>query len=152
MAQQSYQQGNRRKFPSKQETDISLEFKKEWIQNGINSECVSFTEKLAKKLASELYSGERLTTSQIRIVFGEIKRIQLKGFNKEKTSFVLLKPKMAYAAGRHNKQGVKIFKDVFDKAHNAVNAEGENAEYEFQNFTDFFESTLAYHKAFGGKE
>ena len=87
----------------------------------------------------------QLLKIQIRNVFGEIKRIQMKGFENEKASFFLLKPKIAYAAKRHNDIGINTLKKYFDLAHKEV-ADART----YQNFVDFFESILAYHKAYGG--
>ena len=61
-------------------------------------------------------ADNNLTNSKIRSIYGEIKRIQMGEFEKEKTSFYLLKPKVAYALGRDDKnQGLKLFKLIFDK-------------------------------------
>jgi len=117
-------------------------FKPEWISGGITMETVSFADKLGRFI-----KDNGLTTSQIRNVFGEIKRIQLKGFINEKPSFFLLKPKMAYAAKRAGNTGITTFKRFFDEAHAQV-----ADEQSFQNLVDFFESVLAYHKAYGGRD
>lgn len=119
---------------------MEIPFDKNWIINGVDSKTVEFAETLGKSLAQR-----RLSTSQIRNVFGEIKRIQLKGFEKEKTSFFLLKPKMAYAASRNNSEAIKALKVAFDEAHTYVTTEAT-----YKNFVDFFEAILAYHKAYGG--
>lgn len=117
-----------------------------WITQGIDKECVNFADKLGEQLTSG-----KLSTSQIRNIFGELKRIELRGFGAEKSAFYLLKPKMAYAAGRANNAGVSRFKEVFDEAFNAVDTDGLEADKHFKNFVDFFEAILAYHKAHGGK-
>lgn len=113
-----------------------------WITKQIEKKTVDFAEKVGKYLADN-----KLTTSQIRNVFGELKRIQMKGFDSEKTAFLLLKPKMAYAAKRNSNDGINVFKDVFNKGHNEV-----NDEITFINFISLIEAILAYHKAFGGRE
>ena len=115
--------------------------KTEWITGSIEKETVEFTKEFGMFL-----NANGLSTSQIRNVFGELKRIQLKGFDKEKTSFMLLRPKMAYADKRNEKQGLRELKKVFDKLWDKV----ETKEH-FENLVNFMESTLAYHKAFGGK-
>lgn len=120
---------------------MEIPFDKNWIINGVDSKTVEFAENLGKSLAVN-----KLSASQIRNVFGEIKRIQLKGFEKEKASFFLLKPKMAYAASRNNSEAIKSLKFAFDEAHACVTSEPT-----YKNFVDFFEAILAYHKAFGGK-
>lgn len=117
-------------------------FKTDWISIQINKAAVDFAEEVGKYLAEN-----KLTTSQIRNVFGELKRIQMKGFEAEKTAFLLLKPKMAYAAKRNQNDGINTFKELFNLGHNSVVNEPT-----FINFISFIEAVLAYHKAFGGKE
>lgn len=117
------------------------DFEEKWITTGINPDCIKFTKEFGKFLAEN-----RLSSSQIRNVYGELKRIQMKGFNKERTSFLLLRPKMAYADKRNEGAGLRQLKKVFDKAHELVESEDH-----FNHFMDFMEATLAYHKAFGGK-
>lgn len=120
-------------------------FNSEWITKGITKETVDFADKLGSYI-----KNNGLTTSQIRNVFGEIKRIQMKGFDSQKASFYLLKPKMAYAAKRHEKpgfDGINTLKKYFESAHKEV-----TDAKTYQNFVDFFESILAYHKAYGGKD
>jgi len=117
-------------------------FSPDWIKTGITQETVRFSDDLGKFIKE---TG--LTTSQIRNVFGEIKRIQLKGFENEKPSFYLLKPKMAYASKRAGNICIQTLKQFFDEAHSHV-----NDKVSYQNFVDFFESILAYHKAYGGKD
>lgn len=131
------------------------EFKKEWISEGINESAVQFTEKFGEYLC-DLQQDKRLgrmamTTSQIRNIFGEVKRIQAKGYLKEKSTFLLLRPKIAYAEARvlakSGKSRISDFRTVLDKAHIAV-----TDEKQFQNFVDFMEAILAYHKAYGGRD
>lgn len=117
-------------------------FKPDWIGKQIDKASVNFAEEVGKYLADN-----RLTTSQIRNVFGELKRIQMKGYEAEKTAFLLLKPKMAYAAKRNQNYGLDTFKDLFNLGHNSVIDEPT-----FNNFISLIEAVLAYHKAFGGKE
>ncbi len=86
-----------------------------------------------------------LTTSQIRNVFGVVKKMEINGFDAHE--FVLLKPKLAYAAARANTDGTHAFAEILTRAIDAVD---EN-EKKFARFVDFFEAILAYHKAAGGK-
>ncbi len=89
-----------------------------------------------------------LTNAKIRSIYGEIKRIQMSGFESNKPSFFMLKPKVAYAYGRERKNlGLRFFKFVFDQAFAQV-----NDEKSFHNFCNFMEAIIAYHRAFGGKE
>ena len=120
-----------------------LNIKKEWIEKGADREMVKCAE-----IAGEFMANNNLTNSKIRSIYGEIKRIQMGEFEKEKSSFYLLRPKVAYALGRDEKnQGLKLFKLVFDKASEYVTDQSS-----YHNFCNFIEAILAYHKAHGGKD
>lgn len=127
---------------------------KSWIQKEFDSETIEFAESFGNYLAKN-----RLTTSQIRNIYGEVKRIEAKlgdgTFGKEPyRDFLLLKPKMAYASKRAGTRGFSELKEVMDKVHVAV-TEIENNEQRvecFKNYVDLFEAILAYHKASGGRE
>lgn len=83
---------------------------------------------------------EKLTTSQLRKFFGEVKRQQMVGYNS--TDFVLLKPKLAYAVGRSKKDAkIEDFYHVLSAAIDCVS----NKE-QFANFIKVFEAIVAYHK------
>lgn len=117
--------------------------KSNWITDKADKELPIYTEKLGKKLVQN-----GLTNSKIRSIYGEIKRIQIGDYKKCESSFFLLRPKMAYAAGREAKNlGVQLFKFFFDDAYKYV-----NDEKTFKNFCNLIEAVLAYHKAYGGKE
>lgn len=94
--------------------------------------------------------GERLarnlTTSQIRNIYGAVKKMQMKG-ELDTHKLLMLKPKLAYAAKRHG-GGVETLKDVLTDAIGFV----ENDLKNFNRFVDFFEAILAYHKAYGGRD
>ena len=119
-----------------------LNFQSKWITEGADRDMVVFADKCGKYMAHDL------TKSQIRNVFGEIKRIQLKGFDEAKSAFVLLKPKVAYAEGRNKTSGMMLFKMIFDSGWNCV----EDDESRYHNFCNLLEAILAYHKAYGGKD
>jgi CRISPR type III-A-associated protein Csm2 len=117
----------------------------DWITKGIEPETVTWTEDFAQYLAE---GREKLTTSQLRKFFGELKRIQAIGYgDKTKVDFVMLKAKLAYAAGRaiKNKRHGKIsdFKDELSKGIDVV-----NSKESFKNFTNIVESIVAYHKVY----
>ena len=87
-----------------------------------------------------------LTTSQIRNVFGSIKKMEMRGFKERE--LLLLKPKLAYAASRPGaKQGTRDLRDILSTAIGYV----EDSQERFENFSNFFEAILAYHRAAGGK-
>jgi len=134
-----------------EDNDFSKKFDPNWISQKITHDGILFTEKFGEFIANE---GKGLTTSQIRNFFGEVKRIQLKGFLQNETSFLLLKPKLAYATQRSTKANkakkeTRQFKIIMDLAHDSV--EPGNLKH-FNNYVDFLEAILAYHKAFGGRE
>lgn len=135
--------GNRGNFQGekKPQRDFVGDFGIEWITNGLNEKCIDYSKDFGSFLADN-----RLTTSQIRNVYGELKRIQQKGFEKERTSFLLLRPKMAYADKRNENDGLRMLKRVFDKAAIEV-----KTEVHYNNLVNAMEAILAYHKAFGGK-
>lgn len=121
----------------------NLKFDKSWITDEAAKELVEFAEQAGKFMAQN-----NLTNSKIRSIYGEIKRIQMGTFEKEKSSFFLLKPKVAYALGRdNNNQGLKLFKMIFDQC--AVYVTNQKS---YLNFCNFIEAILAYHKAYGGKD
>jgi len=101
--------------------------------------------KEAKQLGTQLKKN-KLTTSQIRNVFGSIKKMEMRGF--KENELILLKPKLAYAASRPGaERGTSDLREVLSTAIDFV---GNNETY-FENFCDFFEAILAYHRAAGGK-
>lgn len=142
----NYSNNSYRDFGNDKESgknEILNAFKKEWITDGATQEMINFVEKAGKFMA-----GNGLTNSKIRSIYVEIKRIQMSEFEKEKTSFYLLKPKVAYALGRDaNNRGLEMFKDVFDKCFPYV-----LDSKSYKNFCNLIEAILAYHKANGGKD
>lgn len=120
-----------------------IEFSSKWITENADKDMIAFCELSGKQMANG-----RLTNSKIRSIYGEIKRIQMGSYEDGKVSFLLLKPKVAYALARDERnKGLQLFKKIFDDASYHV-----NDQKSFNNFCDFFEAILAYHKAFGGRE
>jgi CRISPR-associated protein Csm2 len=120
-----------------------LHYNPEWIKKEADSNLVEYAENSGKFMAKN-----GLTNSKIRSIFGEVKRIQMSEFEKEKSAFVLLKPKVAYALGRDDRnEGLKLFKLIFDRSSQDV-----VDQKSFYNFCNFMEAILAYHKANGGKD
>ena len=114
---------------------------KSWITAEADSEMIRFAENAAK------YMGvKEVTTSQIRNIYGEIKRIQM-NYSEERVAWLLLKPKVAYLAARNKKnEGLKFFKDIFNKA-----AEFVTNENTYNNFCNLMEALVAYHKVYEKK-
>lgn len=118
-------------------------FSKDWVEKEVNAAMVTYAEEAGMFMAKN-----GLTNSKIRSIYGEIKRIQMGKYEDEKTSFLLLRPKVAYAAGRdsHN-NGLALFKRIFDEASTYV-----TNQKSLNNFHNLFEAILAYHKSHGGKD
>jgi CRISPR-associated protein Csm2 len=95
----------------------------------------------AEKLGESL-KNRGLKTAQIRKVYGAVKKIQVSEEFRQ-NDLIMLKPKLAYAAARN--QAVTDLKDALTQAIDKV-----DSPERFKNFVDFFEATLAYHKAAGG--
>lgn len=144
--------GSQGSFQQNQE-ETPMQFFKEanyqstWITKEANKELVDFAEKMGKYMAKN-----GLTNSKIRSIYGEIKRIQMGEFEKEKASFYLLRPKVAYAVGRekNNKgnkgsNGLLLFQLVFEKCFENV-----SDKKSYNNFCNLIEAILAYHKANDG--
>jgi CRISPR-associated protein Csm2 len=136
-------------------------FNSDWINKGIDDAAINFAEEFGKHLC-DLQPGKdgkprpgdmALTTSQIRNFFGEIKRIQAKGFEDNRAAFLLIRPKLAYAEARvvaksrSKKARITEFRSIMESGHKMVTNKDQ-----FQNFVDFLEATLAYHKFYGGKD
>ncbi len=121
-----------------------LRFNQVWIKTGATIEMVDFAQKAGKYMADN-----GLTSSKIRSIYGEVKRIQMKQFTEERTAFYLLKPKVAYAVGRekatnkNNMEGLKLFQLIFNECFPHVT---DNKTY--KNFCDLMEAILAYHKSY----
>lgn len=112
---------------------------------GCNDESTYIDKKGIQKTKIE---RAKLTTTQLRKFFGEVKRQQLKGY--DETDFVLLKPKLAYAVGRAKDPNAKIndFYFVISKAIDCVKADTkEESNKRFKNFIKIFEAIVAFHKA-----
>ncbi len=118
----------------------------EWVKNGPTKELIDDMEKFGKQLKKD-----GLTTSQIRQVFARLKAIEAKGYQEaNKIEFLMLKPYVAYAAGRHS--SVKALKRIIDYGiDSVVQDDSVNEQFKFKNFCKLFEAILAYHRAYGGK-
>jgi len=116
----------------------------DWINGNIDEEMISWAEGFGKFLGSKRgeVNDTQLTTNQLRRFFGEVKRQQIKGYNK--VDFSLLKPKLAYAVGKAKKKDNKI-KEFYEVIAGGI--EKVDSEIKFKNFIKIFESIVAYHKA-----
>jgi CRISPR-associated protein Csm2 len=119
---------------------------KSWVQIDIDKDTIIFAEKMGQFL-----KDEGLTTSQIRNVFGEMRKIQMNGFEKEKSNFLLLRAKLAYATKRQQAKGMDYFYKLFCEAYDAVDTSSEKATSQFNKLLQLMEAVLAYHKFYGGQ-
>jgi len=127
---------------------ISQDETKTWINEGPNNTLLEKVEKIGKYVANE-----GLSTSQIRAIFTKLKEIDTKGIEGNEASFLMLKPLVAYASGRHNKEGLRKFKDnIINPGVDAVLSGEADIKMKFKNFVKLLEAVLAYHKAHGGKD
>jgi len=105
---------------------------------------VEIAEKLGKYLKN---SG--LKTTQIRKFLDGIRRLDIQ-FNSGKQfledQVVLLKPKLAYAAGRNS--AVRPLMDVLQPAITA----GSRSYSDFKKLLSLIEAIVAYHKFYGGAD
>ncbi|OYT58597.1 type III-A CRISPR-associated protein Csm2 [Thermoplasmatales archaeon ex4484_30] len=97
----------------------------------------------AKKFGE--YLGKNgLTTSQIRNIFSDVKKLDK--YDTDKTNLLLLRPKLAYVAGRHGKR-TKVIKELHEVIDACIIQVKDNQS--LKNFKDFFEAIIAYHKYYG---
>ncbi len=133
-----------------------------WIQTEIVPSCIEFMESFGvhlcdKKDKNDKFPGfNAVTTSQMRNIYSEVKRIEVKATTEEKfkdefSNVLLLRPKIAYNTARvlANRRESKItdLREVLEKALLAVRNKDD-----FKRFSQFFEGVIAYHKVYGGKD
>ncbi|MDR3569705.1 MAG: type III-A CRISPR-associated protein Csm2 [Syntrophobacteraceae bacterium] len=100
---------------------------------------------VASKLGKYCVTGgekEKVSASQIRGILDHLQRM----YKFDPNELQLLRPKLAYAAGRHGGK-VNDLQKVADKAITMVEADKKR----FENFRNFFEAIVAYHRFHGGK-
>lgn len=123
---------------------------------------VEAAQKIGEKLARN-----RLTTSQIRGIFGTVRRIEMdwvmpslqqqraEAVRRAQREFALLQPRLAYQAKRERGGAVQALSDELTPAIKLVmgakNTNPDTFYQRFRNFVDFFEAILAYHRSFGGQ-
>ena len=131
-----------------------------FIENDRPTELVSAADKIGSWL-----KRLDLKTSQIRNVFGTVRKIQL-SWDMDPARWyretVLLMPKLGYYAEREKQrtktEGMKTLERVLLPAIEAITdadklPEADKVKRErFMRFADFFEAIVAYHKKYGGRE
>lgn len=126
----------------KEKIGQEYKFQSVWITEGFDENFNNFANNVGRYLEKK-----ELSSSKIRNIYNEIKRIQM-NYEEEKSSSYLLRPKIAYAVGRDSKNyGLQMFKIVFDDCFRCV-AE----EKHYHNLCGVIEALIAYHKYYGGKD
>lgn len=125
---------------------VKKQFKPSWITNGVDEDCMNLCEELAKDMVKV-----KISSSFLRNVFGELRRIEAGGFEKHRSDFVLLRPKLAYSCGRDSERN-KGHKDELDSLQELykLSARQVKSESEYKNLVSIMEAIIAFHKANGG--
>lgn len=115
------------------------------VTHGINNDFINWAEGFGKQIKQD-----GVTTSQIRNIFGSIKKMEMNP-EMDLPGLLLLKPRIAYATYRHKQ--LRNLTQELRTAIDAVDAAQEASEQEscFMRFCQGFEAILAYHRAAGGK-
>jgi CRISPR-associated protein Csm2 len=128
------------------------DFKKEWIKNGLNAEAVSQARTTGENLATE-----KVTTSQIRNFFGEIKKIEAMGIkdSKGRGRLYMVAPKLAYTIGRlkskNKKAEATALNDLLKDITSSIEViDQDNTGASFKHLVNYMEAIVAYHKYNGG--
>ena len=111
------------------------------------AELVDFARATAQRLVRD-----RLTRSQIRNIFTEVRQIEAMWPSQEAMRRLnMLKPKLSYQKARTRQ--VEYLETVLVESINSVDqAETDDERNQrFQRFVDLFEAILAYHRAEGGR-
>ena len=134
----------RRGEPDEQQMELQQADIQEII-SGNTVKLVEVAEGFGRLLARGIREEKhRLSTSQIRSVYGMVKRMESRPFDQRE--FLLLKPRLAYAA-RKDVLGLRHLRRILTWAIDSVSDDGEG----FPQFVRFFEAILAYHQAEGGR-
>jgi CRISPR type III-A-associated protein Csm2 len=142
----------------------------EWIksENGIPKEAVKWAEEFGSYLAKDDQDDQlkKLSTSQLRKFFGQLKRLQSVGLSQENISELsMLLAHLAYANGKDrkkeggNKTKIKDFVKEISKAIDVIDINGKDIDDEkikivkkqFKNLVNIVEAIVAFHKAAGGE-
>lgn len=114
------------------------------VREGINNEFIKWAEKFGRDIA------RKVTTSQIRNIYGTVKRLEMET-RVDLAKVLLLKPRIQYTRARN--QGLEELADELCFAIDAIDKGQGDAEKQerFRRFAQGFEAILAYHRAAGGK-
>ncbi len=143
--QHGKQGGEQRESPVSEIKQKLQPYKSTGLKNLPADELVNIADKMGKFLE---YLD--LKTTQVRRFLDGVRKIDAlsdKGKKFNKDSVILLKPKLAYAAGR-DKERIGPLMDVLEPAITA----GAKTYEDFKRLVALIEGIMAYHKYYGGKE
>jgi CRISPR-associated protein Csm2 len=112
------------------------------VKTGIDNDFIKWADKFGQRIT-------KLSTSQIRNIFGSVKKMEMQA-DMDLAQVLMLKPRIAYANKRNGLHGLG---EELMAAIDAID-EGktpEDKEIRFRRFCQGFEAILAYHRAHGGK-
>lgn len=109
----------------------------------------------AESLAQQLAQKDRVKTGQIRNFYSGITRMRTEytagDTSKIHRQLVMLKPKLAYAAGRQLAVKATFYPKMRDAVDGVLSAPEADKSQAYDNFFMFVESIVAYHKFYGGE-
>ena len=127
---------------------IRRRFKPEWITNAIDEDCMNLCEELAKDMVNS-----RVSSSFLRNIFGELRRIEIGGFEKHRADFVLLRPKLAYTCSRTIERARSAEGDLASLQElYKLSASAVKDANSFKNIVSIMEAIIAFHKAYGNNK
>jgi len=113
------------------------------IIEGDMSQLNEYAENLAKEYApqNDKEKKTKLTASQIRNILDDVQRMKEEELKQGRLE--LLRPKLAYVSGRNKDSwALRELREILDEAIRMV----ENDFKRFENFRNFFEAIVGYHK------
>ena len=129
-----------------EKTDVDTQGLAIAVEKGIDANFIAWAEKFGKKIRF-------ITSSQIRNVYGTVKKIEMsaKRDDFDITALLMLKPRLAYARARARQREFEDLEEALAKAIDEVSKRGEDQYDRLLRFCQGFEAILAYHRAAGGK-
>ena len=122
-----------------------------WITQGINNDAVEWARSFGEDLATQSNGQKPMTTSQLRRFFGEVKRIDA-DFTTNQHFISMLRPMLAYAAGRDSGTKLTTFQKTIDPVLGIIDTANDNQKKAcFKYFVNLFDAIVEYHKFYGGK-
>jgi len=144
-AQRGRQEGEQRESPVSVIRQKLEPYKSTGLKNLSADELVDIADKMGKYLKTL-----ELKTTQVRRFLDGVRKIDVvsdKGKNFSKDLVILLKPKLAYAAGR-DMEKIGPLMQVLEPAITA----GSRTYEDFKRLIALIEGIMAYHKYYGGRD